>query len=82
MPYIRKTHLHLHFDGFSPFINTGTTMDALPADITYPVFVNVFLLAYHEGHSFTEDAFLKDADRVHEIFDDQMYQLAITVSSL
>ncbi len=51
MRYTREIHMHLHFDGLSPFIHTATNMHVLSAVITHPVAVSSPLLHIQERRS-------------------------------
>ncbi len=42
MRYTREIHMHLHFDGLSPFNHAATNMHVLSAVITHPVRGRVF----------------------------------------
>ncbi len=70
MRYTREIHMHLHFDGLSPFIHTATSMHVLSAVITHPVRGRVFPLAAYSG-----TAKLNDIERVLASSIDQIASL-------
>ncbi len=74
MRYTREIHMHLHFDGLSPFIHTATNMHILSAVITHPVRGRVFPLAAYSG-----TAKLNDIERVLASSFDQIAHIQVTL---